>query len=90
MANEKRLIDQDKFKALLNQQIEFGAPDLIAAVYAALHDSQVVDAVVVVRCHDCFARSCWEKDDNGCDICWVSGMYVKGEDDFCSYGERMG
>lgn len=47
-----------------------------------------IDAVPVVRCKDCFGRSCWEKDENGCDICWVSGMYVRGEDDFCSYGER--
>ena len=47
-----------------------------------------IDAVPVVRCKDCFGRSCWEKDENGCDICWVSGMYVHGEDDFCSFGER--
>ncbi len=50
--------------------------------------SPAADAVEVVRCKDCIGRSCWWKDDNGCDICWISGMYVHGEDDFCSYGER--
>lgn len=53
-----------------------------------IRNRPTVDAVEVVRCKDCFGRSCWEKDNNGCDICWVSGMYVRGEDDFCSYGER--
>lgn len=53
-----------------------------------LNSVPAVDAVEVVRCRDCFGRSCWEKDENGCDICWVSGMYVRGEDDFCSFGDR--
>ena len=53
-----------------------------------MQQEEVVDAVPVVRCRECFGRSCWEKDENGCDICWVSGLYVRGEDDYCSSGER--
>ena len=49
---------------------------------------KTIDAVPVVRCRECFGRSCWEKDENGCNICWVSGLYVRGEDDYCPYGER--
>lgn len=86
----KRLIDADAFlKDILTAGIgktiiEYSESD----IGYMIRKRPSVDAVEVVRCHDCFARSCWEKDDNGCDICWVSGMYVKGEDDFCSYGER--
>ena len=53
-----------------------------------LRNIPAADVVEVVRCRDCFGRSCWEKDENGCDICWVSGLYVRGEDDYCPYGER--
>ena len=53
-----------------------------------IEQAPTVDAVPVIRCRDCFGRSCWEKDENGCDICWVSGLYVRGEDDYCPYGER--
>ena len=60
----------------------------IDTVMMLLTQLQTVDALPVIRCRDCFGRSCWEKDENGCDICWVSGLYVRGEDDYCPYGER--
>lgn len=45
--------------------------------------------VEVVRCKDCIGQSTWFKDaENGCEVCGMSGMYPKGEFDFCSYGER--
>lgn len=48
-----------------------------------------VDAVEVVSCKDCVGQSTWFKDaETGCEICGVSGMYPKGEFDFCSYGDR--
>lgn len=60
----------------------------IDTVMMLLTQVPTVDALSVIRCRDCFGRSCWEKDENGCDICWVSGLYVRGEDDYCPYGER--
>lgn len=48
-----------------------------------------VDAVEVVRCKDCIGQSTWFKAaETGCEICGMSGMYPKGEFDFCSYGDR--
>lgn len=48
-----------------------------------------VDAVEVIRCKDCIGQSTWFKDaETGCEICGMSGMYPKGEFDFCSYGDR--
>ena len=47
-----------------------------------------VDAVEVIRCKDCIGQSTWFKDaETGCEICGMSGMYPKGEFDFCSYGD---
>ena len=74
-----RLIDAD---ALLASEW-----DLCDAV-EAIKNAPTVDAVPVVRCKDCDGKDCWYKDDNGNDICWISGMYPKGENDFCSCGER--
>ena len=47
-----------------------------------------VDAVPVVRCRECVGRPFWEEDHNGVPVCLLSGLYVRSEDDFCSYGER--
>ena len=47
-----------------------------------------VDAVEVVRCRECVGRPFWEEDHNGVPVCLLSGLYVRSEDDFCSYGER--
>ena len=47
-----------------------------------------LDVEVVVRCRDCVGRAFWEKDHNDVPVCLLSGLYVKSENDFCSYGER--
>ena len=55
-----------------------------------IEDAQTVDAVPVVRCQECVGRPFWEKDHNGDPVCLLSGLYVRSENDFCSYGERKG
>ena len=52
-------------------------------------ESIIHDYEVVVRCRDCIGQRTWFKDaENGCEVCGMSGMYPKGEFDFCSYGDR--
>ena len=47
--------------------------------------------VEIIHCQDCIGKSTWYNDaEYGCAICGMSGMYPKGEFDFCSYGERKG
>lgn len=78
-------------KCVVRGHLDTGSPypsKVTAIPVDVIERAQAVDAVEVVRCKDCSLRICWEKDDNWNDICWVSGMYVRGEDDFCSYGER--
>lgn len=54
-----------------------------------IENAKAVDAVPVVRCEDCIGKSTWFKDaENGCQVCGMSGMYPKSENDYCSYGER--
>ena len=60
-----------------------------AIVKGVLESAPTVDAVEVVRCKECIGKSTWIKDaETGCEICGMSGMYPKGEFDFCSYGDR--
>lgn len=78
-------------KCVVRGHLDTGSPcpsKVVAIPVDVIERAPAIDAVEVVRCKYCSWRICWEKDDNGCDICWVSGMYVRGEDDFCSYGER--
>ena len=42
----------------------------------------------LVRCKDCIGKAHWYKNDYGCTICGLSGLYVVEDNDFCSYGER--
>ena len=91
MANEKRLIDADAFlKDILTAGIgktiiEYSESD----IGYMIRKRPTVDAVPVVRCRDCIGKSTWIKDaETGCEICGMSGMYPKGEFDFCSYGDR--
>lgn len=45
--------------------------------------------VEVVRCKDCIGKSTLYKDaETGCEVCGMSGMYPKSENDYCSYGLR--
>ena len=91
MANEKRLIDADAFlKDILTAGIgktiiEYSESD----IGYMIRKRPTVDAVEVIRCKDCIGQSIWFKDaETGCEICGMSGMYPKGEFDFCSYGDR--
>lgn len=83
MENEKRLIDVNDVYSLFDK-----------SGFARLHSADIdtiprADAVEVVRCRDCIGQSNWYKDaETGCEICGMSGMYPKGEFDFCSYGDR--
>ena len=84
-----RLIDADALKSYMDEC----SKESKFRVYYAYAESFInyaptIDAVPVVRCRECLGRNCWEKDENGCDICLVSGLYVRGEDDYCPYGER--
>ncbi len=84
-----RLIDADALKSYMDEC----SKESKFRVYYAYAESFInyaptIDAVPVVRCRECFGRNCWKKDENGCDICLVSGLYVRGEDDYCPYGEQ--
>ena len=86
-----RLIDADALKSYMDEcskeskfRVYYGYAE------SFINCAPTIDAVPVVRCRECFGRNCWEKDENGCDICLVSGLYVRGEDDYCPYGEQKG
>ena len=97
MAN-KRLIDADAFKMLLEEiRQEYLEEDTYSSNFAAevietvqdeyLANSPTVDAVEVVRCKDCKHRAI------GDDVCIhpnrIGDGYIEVKDDgFCSYGER--
>lgn len=74
---------------LLEQLDGLGDTRLIKRNFIALvTNAQTVDAVPVVRCRECVGRPFLEEDHNGVPVCLLSGLYVRSEDDFCSYGER--
>lgn len=82
-----RVIDADE--AIINFGFEWDdIPPTREEFAYFLKKQPTIDAIPVVRCRECFGRSFWGKDENGCNICWVSGLYIRGEDDYCPYGER--
>lgn len=95
MANKERPVDAN---ALLNRTIRFShglnedgilyVP--LREVYKSIKDAPTLDAVPVVRCKDCIGKAHWYKNDYGCTICGMSGLFVVEDRDFCSYGERKG
>ena len=59
------------------------------ALFDAIYKVNRGQLVEVIRCKDCIGQSTWFKDaETGCEICGMSGMYPKGDFDFCSYGDR--
>ena len=78
-----RLIDGDALMYEANSDGAYGYVDA-----KQISDAPTIDAVEVVRCRDCVGRAFWEKDHNDVPVCLLSGLYVKSENDFCSYGER--
>ena len=90
MANEKRLIDANRALEIVHEQgiAHPNAYHLTNYATLILREAPTVDAVEVVRCRECVGRPFWEEDHNGVPVCLLSGLYVRSEDDFCSYGER--
>ena len=91
MASEKRLIDANRALEIVHEQ-GVAHPDAYHLTnYATLilREAPTVDAVEVTRCRNCIGRSTWYNDaEYGCAVCGMSGMYLKSEDDYCSYGLR--
>ena len=89
-SSEKRLIDANAFlKNILTAGIgktiiEYSESD----IGYMIRKRPTIDAVEVVRCRECVGRPFWEEDHNGVQVCLLSGLYVRSEDDFCSFGER--
>ena len=89
MANEKRLIDANRF--LRETRFQEGVYPH-KTLKMEIEEQPTVDAVPVVRCKDC--RHC-TKDENiigAYGYCYHFGCYAHEPmveaDDFCSYGER--
>ena len=62
-----------------------GANKIVDRIKAA----KAVDAVEVVRCEKCIGRTTWIRSADGVtNICGMSGMFPRGETDYCSYSER--
>lgn len=81
-SNEKRFIDVDALLEKMKRTSRYF--DVVFDV----EEMPTVDAVEVVRCRECVGRPFWEEDHNGVPVCLLSGLYVRSEDDFCSFGER--
>ena len=86
-----RLIDADRALEIVRDQ-GIAHPDACHLTnYATLilQEAPTVDAEKVVKCRECIGRSTWYNDtEYGCAVCGMSGMYLKSEDDYCSYGLR--
>lgn len=81
------LIDKEENEASpVNAELVKLVKNVLFDVIHKVNRGQLME---VVRCKDCIGQSTWLKDaETGCEICGVSGMYPKGEFDFCSYGDR--
>lgn len=88
-----RLIDADRALEIVRDKgiAHTDAYHLTNYATLILRESPTVDAVEVVKCRECIGRSTWYNDaEYGCAICVMSGMYLKSEDGYCSYGLRKG
>lgn len=57
-------------------------------VLCLIEDAPSAEVEPVVHCKDCIGKSYWYKNNYGCTICGLSGLFVVEDNDFCSYGER--
>lgn len=81
-----RLIDANELIKEANADGAYGYVDA-----KQIADAPTVDAVEVVKCRECIGQSTWYNDaEYGCAICGMSGMYLKSEGGYCSYGLRKG
>ena len=87
-----RLIEADELLTnAINISNSKGQIILSAVSTTDILGAPTVDAEEVVKCRECIGRSTWYNDtEYGCAICGMSGMYLKNEDDYCSYGLRKG
>lgn len=58
-----------------------------AAANALEEARKAGDFVLITRCGKCCHKKEWYTDEFGDCVCGKSGLYPKGENDFCSYGE---
>ena len=67
--------------------LERGFPlNIVQSILETVH---TIDAVEVIRCHECIGKSTWINDPKyGCAVCGMSGMYPKNENGYCSYAIR--
>lgn len=67
--------------------LERGFP--LNTVQSILETVHTIDAVEVIRCHECIGKSTWINEPKyGCAVCTMSGMYPKNENGYCSYAIR--
>ena len=81
----QRLIDAN---ALIERydKVHIGKPGKARKL---IEEAPTIDAVEVIRCHECIGKSTWINDPKyGCAICSMSGMYPKNENGYCSYAIR--
>ena len=100
MANEKRLIDAEKFLQWLVKRFKcvplIGSCDNDSeSVKLLLAQAPTVDAEEVVRCKDCrhwdeYHEGSLDGPGTGMGVCLEGSNWIDGKraDDFCSCGER--
>ena len=80
-----RLIDANALIAEYDR-VHIGEPGKARKLIA---DAPTVDAIEVIRCHECIGKSTWLNDpEYGCAVCGMSGMYPRNENGYCSYAIR--
>ena len=57
-------------------------------VLCIIEDSPSAEVEPIVHCEDCKWKSYLLYDADSPEMCRCSGMYVLGDNSFCSYGER--
>lgn len=88
-------MENDIFRAVQRYEINVDKEELIRALSydrqqyeKGYMDGKAAAAAEIVRCKDCIGKAHWYKNDYGCTICGLSGLFVVEDRDFCSYGER--
>lgn len=81
----QRLIDANELIAEYDR-VHIGEPGKARKL---MEDAPTIDAVKVIRCHECIGKSTWINDPKyGCAVCTMSGMYPKNENGYCNYAIR--
>lgn len=93
MANEKRLIDYQKAREIVLNELKGKITTVTAVMLATKMKYATVDAVEVVRCKDCrFCRTFFPEKQIGKEArqVWYCDLYRcnRKTDEYCSDGER--